>query len=147
VKGQRALAMLKLLKSFFLSLLVWYVIVGSSVLGLYMLARASPVGPEAQSYFMRLIGLGAFVIIVLWPICRLLHGLAAVSIGTSFGLAVPILAGWVWLKWIERWDVSRGLLWNGMDLWIQGFQIAIPSALAGGIVGYFLGRQGVPHRL
>jgi hypothetical protein len=138
--------MLKLLKSFFLSLLVWYAIVGSSVLGLYMLARASPVGSEAHSYFIRLVWLGALVIVLLWPICRILRGLAAVLIGASLGLAVPILVGWVWANWIERRVASWGLLWNGMDLWIQGFQIAIPSAIAAGIVGYLLSRQSVSRK-
>jgi hypothetical protein len=133
--------MLKSVRNVVFSLLVWYAIVGCAIAGMSVVARAASTGPEAHSYLMRAFWLGILVILLIWSVCRVLRRLPAIVLGTILGLSMPIFAGWIWVHWIENFSVARGLLWNGTDLWFQGFQIAIPSAIAGGIVGYFLARK------
>jgi hypothetical protein len=131
----------KPLKSFLFSLLLWFVIVGCAVLLFYVSARAMPVGLEGWSYFIRLPWFAVLVVPLLWSICSAFRGPAAVLIGVGLGLAGPIVAGWLYAACIDPNIASWGLPWGGMDVWVQGLLIAVPSSVAGGCIGYFLNRQ------
>jgi hypothetical protein len=138
--------MLKLLKSFLSSLLVWYLIVSCGFFGLYVLARRKPTVPEVESGLTFLLGYSVLMLLLIWPICRLFRRLLATLIGASLGLCSTCLVAWIWGEWFEWRTLALGLSINATDLWIFGTEIAIPSAIAGGIVGYFLGRQSVSPR-
>jgi hypothetical protein len=136
--------MLKLLKSFFTSLLVWYLIVSCGFFGLYLVAHRKPTGPEVQSGLTFLLAYSVLMLLLIWPICRLLRHLPATLIGATFGLCSTCLVAWIWGEWFEWRTFAWGLSINATDLWIFGTEIALPSAIAGGIIGYSVARQKAP---
>jgi hypothetical protein len=132
--------MLKSLRNAVLSFLAWYAVVGCSIVLMYAIAHRKSVGPEGVAYLTWAFLLGLFVVLLSSPFCRLLNRVPSALVGMGFGLAIPILFAWFWGRSIEHWAVSRGLLWTGLDAWIAGMQLSIPSAIGGGVSGYLQGR-------
>jgi hypothetical protein len=138
--------MLKLLKSFLSSLVVWYLIVSCGFFGLYVLARRKPTGLEVESGLTFLLGYSVLMLLLIWPICRLFRRLPATLIGASLGLCSMCLVAWIWIEGFQGRNLAWGLSTGATGLWTFGTEVAIPSGIAGGIVGYSVGRQSVPRK-
>jgi hypothetical protein len=132
--------MLKILRSVVLSLLAWYAVVACSLFLMYAVAHRKSLGPEGVAYLKWTFLVGLSVALFISPLCRLLKPVPSSLLGMGFGLMIPILSAWIWGRALEHWAVSRGFLWTGLDAWIAGMQLSIPSAIGGGVSGYLQGR-------
>jgi hypothetical protein len=85
-----------------------------------------------------------FVVAALsYPLCRALHRLPSVVVGVILGLLIPVTLGWLWGRLAEPWGFPQRVLWTGLDAWIAGVELSIPSALAGAVVGYLQARNEI----
>ena len=132
--------MLKSLRNAVLSLLTWYAVAACSILFMYAIAHRKSPGPEGVAYLTWAFLLGLLVVLPSSPFCRLLNRVPSTLVGMGFGLLIPIIFAWLWGRSIEQWALSRGLLWTGLDAWIAGMQLAIPSSIGGSVSGYLQGR-------
>jgi hypothetical protein len=131
----------KLVRGFLFSWLIWEVIVGCAVVGMYLVVRRVPTGSDVESFVTEDLLLGLVIVGLIWLLCRSFGGVVRTLVGLVLGLLIPIAPGWIWGQWFERYVWSWGLPFNAMGLWIGGLELAIPSALAGGIVGYFMAHK------
>lgn len=131
----------KSVRSFILSWLIWEIIVSCAFVGMYLDARKTLGLSEVRSIVAGDSWLGFLVVLAIWPLCRLLRRLPATLVGLGVGLFVPLAPGWIWGQWIERYAWSESFSWSAMGLWIAGLEAAIPSALAGAIVGYIVAKK------
>ena len=143
----------KLLNYLVVPLLAWDAIVGGSIAVMYLLAHQTSVGPEGRAFLIWAFVLGFVVVLLCWPVCRVLHRIPGTLTGLGFGLFIPIIAGWFWGQvveptrlrdWPNPWSLPWGLNWGGLEAWVAGLVLSIPSAIAGAIVGFLQARSPVP---
>lgn len=135
--------MRRVLRRLFVSLLAWEVIVACSIAFMYVLANRKSLGPEGQAFLLWAFALGFVVVLICWPVCQRLSRVRSILAGLGLGLLVPAVAGLLWGRvvdprlygWNHPWGLPSGLNWTGMDAWLAGLQLAVPSAVAGAIVG------------
>lgn len=135
--------MQKSIKVLILSLLAWDVCVGFSIAMMDMMAHRRQLNPGGTRYLIWASIMGFTVILLSYPLCRMLRGVPCVLVGIVLGLLIPPSLGWIWGRLAEPWALSQGLLWTGLDAWIAGVQLAIPSAFGGGIMGFLQSREAV----
>lgn len=132
--------MLTFIKTFAAGLLVWEAAVASAIAIMYALAHRAPEA-EARPWLISAFSLGLFVVSACVMVCRRFRPLYGTVIGFSLGLVIPVLMGWLWGRATEPWVFSWRYPLSGLDAWIEGLQLSIPSAIAGGIIGYLQARN------
>jgi len=99
--------------------------------------------------------LGFAVVLLCWPVCRVLRRIPGTLTGLGIGLLIPIIAGWFWAQvvdptrvrdWPNPWSLPWGLNWGGPDAWVAGLVLSIPSTIAGGIVGFLQAKSPAPPK-
>jgi hypothetical protein len=144
----------KLLHYLVVPLITWEAIVGSSIALMYALAHRKSFDREDGAFFIWAFILGFLVVLLCWPVCRVLRRIPAILTGLCFGLLAPIIAGWFWGQvveptrlrdWPNPWSLPLGLNWGGLEAWVAGLWLSIPSAIAGGIVGFLQAKKLAPR--
>jgi hypothetical protein len=124
--------MANLTRRLLIPLIAWTAIVACWILGMHIWLRNMSVGPEEKQVLFFSSIVGCVVVLLCWPFCRVLHRIPSASIGFVMGLAVPIIASWIWGRLPEY---SPGLPWSFVEAWSNGLQLAIPSSIGGVVVG------------
>jgi hypothetical protein len=132
------------LKGFVISWVVWVIIVDCAVVGMYLVARKVPTISDAEWYLAQNSIVGLVVISLVWIFCRSLGRVLGTCIGLGIGALIPIAPAWIWGRWIESHASPSGVPLNGLDLWIGGLELMIPSALGAAIAGYLVSRKIEP---
>jgi hypothetical protein len=133
--------MRRTLKGFVMSWVVWEIIVDCAVVGMYLVARKVPKISDFEWYVVQNALVGLVVVSLVWMSCRALGRVLGTFVGLGIGTLIPIAPAWIWGQWLESHAAPSGIPFNGLDLWIGGMELAIPSAIAGGIVGYVAARK------
>jgi hypothetical protein len=117
-----------------LSFAAWEVVVLGCVV-LVMAAQGRSFNSENLHKIGFVFSLGILVVLVAWPVCRLLSRSAGAAFGFVIGLVVPPLAAWIWaLSLPFPW-------WTGsFDIKILAVVLAIPSAVGGAASGLIQSR-------
>ena len=137
--------MLKVLKTYILSLCVWEGVVAASLMIMYVLAGRKSLGPEDQRYLSFAGIVGLVVASLCWFTCRKLARVGSVLAGIALGVTIPIVAGWIGGKAADHWITGWGHYRTALDLWIEGLQLSLPSGIAGAVIGLYQGRKATQH--
>lgn len=127
--------MSRFLKTFVIPLLVWEAIVAGAIALMYAAAHRDYIGPEGKRYLTLAAVLGFVVVLLSWPLCRMLRRLPGTLAGFAIGFVIPIVGGSIWGLLADQYQSSWGHSWTSMDAWFEGVQLSVPSAIAGAIVG------------
>lgn len=123
--------MWKSTKSLLIALIAWDSIVACWIIGMHIWVRSMSVGPEEKQALIFAFIVGCAVVVLCWILRRMLRPIVRFLAGLALGLVIPIAAGWVWGRLPEY---SPGLPWSFLEAWGAGLNLALPSAVAGGIV-------------
>lgn len=78
-------------------------------------------------------------------ICRKLTRVGSVLAGIALGLTIPVIAGWIGGRAADHWISGWGHYRTSLDLWVEGFQLLLPSGIAGAVIGLYQGRKTTRH--
>lgn len=138
--------MLKLIKPFFIAVLIWEIMIALSIVAIYAIARKTSPSGEDKPWLIWSFLLGLVVALCCVPLCNKLRRSASTILGLSLGLMIPLLVGWFWGPVMEPWVFSWRHPFIGLDAWIAGLHLSVPSAAAGAIIGYTQSRTDLPDR-
>jgi hypothetical protein len=133
-----------LLRALVVSLIVCEAIITVSVGVLFLLAGRTSLGPEGIRYLEFAFAIGIPVTLLSCWICSAVarnQGLATTTlVGGAVGLLTSVLAGRIWGLSVDQWMGHWGHYWTSVDAWVEGLQLAIPSGIAGVVIGFFQAR-------
>jgi len=130
--------MAKFMKRALVSLIVWDVLVGCCILGVNVWKKNLSVGPEEKQAIIFAFVVGCAVVLLADLICGMLRRVTGSLVGFALGFAIPIFGGWIWGQ-LPGYFPS--LPWSLLEGWGNGLMLAIPSGIAGSIVGFLQGRR------
>jgi hypothetical protein len=132
--------MTKLFRNFVTPLLIWEVIVIVSIALMYLSAGRTYVGPEGKRYLEFALFTGVLVVLLwlLFPVSRRKTG---IWLGVMIGLVMPVVVGSIWAAIVDHWINSWGHYWTPLDARVEGLQLAVPSGIAGALIGFLRTRQ------
>jgi hypothetical protein len=136
----------RFVKGFLLALLIWEVIIAISIVAMYATAHRTSPSTEDKPWLTWAFVLGFVVVLCCWPLCGTLRRVPSTMICSCFGLFIPLLAGWLWGPLMEPRVFSWDYPLIGLDAWIEGLHLSIPSAIAGGIIGYTQAGKLIPKQ-
>ncbi len=141
--------MAKPLRSLVSSLIIFEAIFLASATLMDIAAGERPHLEDAPNW-LPVILLALVPALICFPICRALDRIPGTLAGLGIGMIVPILVGWIRAQIVDRaltrWPAPA---WaqnsDPLSLWISGLELAIPSAIAGAIVGFLLSQRTTPY--
>ena len=110
-------------------LLAWQLIV-LGILAVIMVSFGKSLNVENEQKLGLVAGLGLIVVLLCWPICRLLPRAAGWIAGAMIGLLAPALCAWTW-----AWLLPFPWWTDSSEVKLLGIVISLPSALGGMVVG------------
>ena len=133
---------LELKNRFLLSLAVWEAIVLGCV-AIVMLMQRRSLNSENLHKIEFIFVLGILVVLLVWPVCRLVSRRMGSVLGFIIGLAVPPSCAWIW-----AWRLPFPGWTGPFDIKILAMVLSAPSALGGAAVGAIQSRTSdeVVHR-
>ena len=121
-----------------LPLLAWELVV-LGCLSVIMFGFGKPMNQENGHHLEIVAGLGLFVVLFCWPICRRLPKAASFFVGAVIGLLAPPLCAWAW-AWLLPFP-----WWTGpAEIKLLGMVLPLPSAIGGMVVGGLQARRAIP---
>ena len=126
-----------MMKRLIIGMTAWSAVVGGWILGMHMYFRDFSVGPEERTVLVYTFATGCVVVPLCLFVCPMLRRAGASLTGFAFGLVVPVLTGFVWALLPESFP-SLNLPWSAHDSWANGYMLAVPSGVAGILVGLLL---------
>ena len=119
-------------KHFLAPLIAWEAIVLVWI-AVVMVVFGKTLNAENVRKLATIAGFGVLVVLICWPICRLLSRTAGWAVGTVIGLPVPPISIWI-LGWFrpDMLSIETGIL---------GMVLCLPSGLGGMVVGGLQARQ------
>lgn len=136
--------MTALIRRLLISLLVCEAIIMVSVGALFLMAGRTSLGPEAIRYLKLAFVIAFPVALLSYWICNAVPRKAPATttlIGGAVGLLTSVLAASLWGLAADQWVGQWGHYWTFLDAWSEGLQLAIPSAIAGALIGFFRARS------
>jgi hypothetical protein len=131
---------MKVFSRFVISWLIWNTVIGISVGILYLRAGKHPFNPEGERFLAVAFEMGLVVVPLCWALCTRFRISIAAPVGFCIGFLTPIALGYVFSRLWENWSWWRRYA-TSLDAWTAGVSLAIPSALAGIIVGTLQSRS------
>lgn len=115
---------------------------------MYLLAHRVPVWPEDKAYVRMAFMVGLVIVLVCWPVCRLVYRVPGTLVGLALGLATPAVVGWLWSSLAEYFEYYSFGAWArnwGIEppwtFWVLTLTLSIPSAIAGAVVGFLQAKR------
>jgi hypothetical protein len=106
-----------------------------------MIMFGKSMNPENERKLAMTAGLGLLVVLLCWPICRILPRTVSWPVGAVVGLLTPPLCAWTW-----AWLLPFPYWTDSFEIKLLGLVLAIPSALGGMIIGGLQARTSSPQR-
>lgn len=116
------------------ALAIWEILI-LGYLWFVMVSRGIPFDVEKQRMLLEAACVGVVVVLLAWPVCRVLSAPVAIGVGLILGLATPLLVAWAVGHMANHWQTSWGHFMTPIELWSLALGISIPSAVAAAIIG------------
>jgi hypothetical protein len=135
-------------KKFVVPLLVGEAVLIIAIAFVYLLTRRTPFSPEGRRFMHLAFMIGALIVLVCWPICRLFPRVPGTLVGLALGFVTPAAAGWVWDSlvdyfqyysfgsWARNWAVEPGWAYP-----VAVLTLSVPGGIAGAVVGFLQAKR------